>query len=74
MTFDGGGWTLIMASAGLGPDDQTESTSVQPGSASHLPAASVQALANGSEQVHIRTAGLAGTQSITRRRTSTGST
>jgi hypothetical protein len=59
-----GGWTLIMATNGIGPDGQSEGA-VTPGSASHVPIAIAQALAVVGSQVHIRTAGLIATESIT---------
>lgn len=60
-----GGWTMIMATGGVGPDMQTATTPVIPGSQRYMPSAAVQALANVSTQVHIRTEGLVATESIT---------
>jgi len=60
-----GGWTLVMASNRLSPDDQTVSTTVLPNSGTYLPVAFVRALAISGTQVHIRTAGLVATQSVT---------
>jgi hypothetical protein len=51
-----GGWTLIMASGALGPDDQRAETVVRPSSRTYLPLAYVQALAAISHEVRIRTA------------------
>jgi hypothetical protein len=66
MTFDGGGWTLVMASAGIGPALQMSGT-VVPQSGTHMPTTSMLALAATgiSSQIHIRTAGQATTASMT---------
>jgi hypothetical protein len=58
MDFDGGGWTLIMASGGLGTDNMVQQ-SVAPGQSllvngSYLRADIAQALAQMAEQVHVR--------------------
>ncbi|MEZ4403655.1 MAG: fibrinogen-like YCDxxxxGGGW domain-containing protein [Kofleriaceae bacterium] len=53
-----GGWTLIMASAGVAPADQATTTPVLPGVAAHLPKDRAIALAVVSTQVHIRTEGM----------------
>jgi hypothetical protein len=60
-----GGWTMVMASGGVGPSDQAESTTVGTGTATYLPVAFARALAANGTQVHIRTEGLAATESIT---------
>lgn len=60
-----GGWTMVMASASLGPAAQAELLTVDTASGSYLPVAIVQALAAISSQVHIRGEGLADTQSVT---------
>jgi hypothetical protein len=71
MTFDdgngggAGGWTLIESTSGkLGPDALAEGL-VAPGSAAYLPLATMISLANGASQVHIRSTGLAATESVT---------
>ena len=65
MDFDGGGWTLILATAdGMGPTDGTEGV-VLPGSNTHMPTATMLALAMVSSQVHLRSAGQAATRSAT---------
>jgi hypothetical protein len=66
MAFDGGGWTLIMASGGLGPVNQ-QSGVVAPASSTYMPSQTLLALAarGVSSQIHIRTAGQAATASIT---------
>jgi len=71
MTFDdgagggAGGWTLIESTAGgLGPSGLTEGP-VAPGSSAHLPLATMVALADGASQVHLRSTGLAATESVT---------
>jgi hypothetical protein len=66
MEFDGGGWTLIMATNRLGPVNQTGGI-VLPGSGTYLgPAVLLGLVASGvSSQVHIRTRGAATTRSIT---------
>jgi hypothetical protein len=60
-----GGWTLIMATNSLGPDFQTQASSVTPGSGTYLPLATVQALANIGTQVHLRSPGALATRSLT---------
>jgi|GEM_PF-6465520 len=62
MDFDGGGWTLILASNGK--TDLVEGPAT-PGAASYAPVAEVKAIAGASTQVHIRTAGDAANKSIT---------
>lgn len=66
MEFDGGGWTLIMASNRLGPVNQVAGF-VEPGSGTYMPPTNLLGLvASGvSSQVHIRTRGAATTRSIT---------
>lgn len=60
-----GGWTLIESTFnGLGPDGLTQGV-VAPGTASYMPADTMKALANLSSKVHLRTTGLAATESIT---------
>lgn len=60
-----GGWTLIESTFnGLGPSGLTEGV-VAPGTASYLPLDTMKAIANLSSKVHLRTAGLAATESIT---------
>jgi hypothetical protein len=68
MTYDGGGWTLIMATNGVGPDSQSAGL-VYGASGTYMPAPRMLALAaNGvSSQIHIRTANEQATQSITSR-------
>ncbi len=59
MTLDGGGWTLLLDSNAEGPRYLTEATPgldvVRLNSASYLPTAYMQALADLSHQVHLRT-------------------
>ena len=59
MTFEGGGWTLVLSSNGLGPDQLIESgpLPVQPGSATHFELSLMQRLAGVSRSVHVRTRG-----------------
>ena len=57
MTFEGGGWTLVLSSDGLGPDQLTESVVVAPGSSRHLDLELTRLLARLSRSVHIRTQG-----------------
>jgi hypothetical protein len=66
MDFDGGGWTLIMATNALSTDNQTVGT-VALSSGSHLALATTLALAaNGvSSQIHIRSHANAAAKSIT---------
>jgi len=66
MDFDGGGWTLIMASNSLGTDAQTVGV-VALSSGSHLALGTTLALAaqGVSSQIHIRTHASAATASIT---------
>ena len=71
MTFDDGagagigGWTLIESIAGkLGPMGGAEGA-VAPGTSTYLPLATMEALAMGGTQVHLRSTGLAATESIT---------
>jgi hypothetical protein len=56
MSYDGGGWTMIMASNGLGPGAQSPGN-VAPSSGTYMPVATVLALAaqGVSSQIHIRT-------------------
>ena len=54
MTGDGGGWTMFHSSAGVGPDLMAPGD-VLPGTSTYLPTAAMQALANASTQVRIRT-------------------
>lgn len=62
MSFDGGGWTLISTNAG----DLVENPStVTPDVPAHMAFAAVSALANSSNQIHIRTKNLQATESIT---------
>jgi len=66
MTFDGGGWTLILRSGGQGTSTLVERTPLLlSGPTGYVPGARVQRLAQQAQRVHIRTAGLASTQSIT---------
>ena len=69
MTYDdgngAGGWTLIESiQSGKSPESTTFAT-VMPGTTTAMPLATVEALAAVSTQVHIRTPGMASTQSIT---------
>jgi len=66
MTFDGGGWTLVMASNALGPAAQSPGN-VAPSSGTYMPVGTLQALAASgvSSQIHIRAAGQATVASIT---------
>jgi hypothetical protein len=71
MTFDDGngggvgGWTLIQSFAGMmGPSGGAEGA-VAPGTSTYLPLATMEALATAGTQVHIRSTGLAATESIT---------
>jgi hypothetical protein len=66
MTFNGGGWTLVMASNGSGPDEQTSGV-VALSSGTYMPVATTLALARQgvSSQIHIRSAGQAAFASIT---------
>jgi len=59
MTFEGGGWTLVLSSGGLGPDDLDESgnLAVAPGSSTYFEAELTGLLAQLSRSVHIRTQG-----------------
>jgi hypothetical protein len=57
MTFEGGGWTLVLSSDGLGPDQLTQSVAVAPGSSTYLEVGLTRALARLSRSVHIRTQG-----------------
>lgn len=60
-----GGWTLIESTfGGLGPSGLTEGL-VAPGTSSYMPADTMKALANVASKVHLRTTGLAATESIT---------
>lgn len=65
MDFDGGGWTLIVAT----PDDMGPGTGspgvVLPGTNTYMPVDTMIALATVSSQVHVRTAGQAATRSAT---------
>jgi hypothetical protein len=66
LAFEGGGWTLIMASNGLGPSNQTPGI-VTPSSGTYMPVATMMALAaeSVSSRIHIRSAGQAAFASIT---------
>ena len=66
MDFDGGGWTLIMATNSLGTDNQTVGV-VAPSSGSHLALGPTVALAamGVSSQIHIRSHANAAAASIT---------
>ncbi len=66
MDFDGGGWTLIMATNSLGTDNQTVGV-VALSSGAHLPLGTTVALAaqGVSSQIHIRSHAQAATKSIT---------
>ena len=68
MTYDGGGWTLIMATNAIGPDAQSPGI-VSVGLGTYMPASRMLALAaqGVSSQIHIRSAGLAASESITSR-------
>jgi lysophospholipase L1-like esterase len=69
MTFsDGtatGGWTLVESIQANNSPSNTLAGSVTPGTTTAMPLATVKALAALSAQVHIRTPGMASTQSIT---------
>jgi len=64
--YQGGGWTMIESSNGVGPINQTEGM-VARGTSTYLPAALMQAVAapGVSGQVHIRTQDQEATRSIT---------
>lgn len=64
MTYDGGGWTLLMATGEMGPAALPVGT-VTPAAPGVAPVALMQALAQGAAAAHVRTAGAAATQSIT---------
>lgn len=65
MTYAGGGWTMIMASAGLAVDHQRELVSVSTGLGTYLPRSIVERLASLGHTVHVRLEGDAATGSIT---------
>ena len=65
MTYSGGGWTLLLATGEQGPALLAASAAVIPSAPGTLPVALAQALAQTATQVHIRSAGLAASQSIT---------
>ncbi|HEV3189505.1 MAG TPA: carbohydrate-binding protein, partial [Polyangiaceae bacterium] len=69
MTFsDGtgaGGWTLVESIQANNSPSNTVAGVVTPGTTTAMPVATVKALAGLSSQVHVRTPGMAGTQSIT---------
>ena len=60
-----GGWTLIESIQSGGNPASTTSGEVMEGTTTAMPLATVEALALVSEQVHIRTPGMASTQSVT---------
>jgi hypothetical protein len=63
MTFEGGGWTLIMSSNGIGPQDQTRADGdlvVEPQTGRYMTYERVLALAAAATQVHIRSGGPGG--------------
>jgi len=62
MTFDGGGWTLFFVQPAVGGSVEGIPA---PGGNQYLPVATTRALALLGSQVHIRTAGLALTRSLT---------
>jgi len=62
MTFDGGGWTLFFVQPTVGGSVEGPS---EPGGNAYLPVAVTEALAALGTQVHIRTAGMASTRSVT---------
>ncbi len=65
MDFDGGGWTLIVSTAGgMGPATSTPGM-VLPGTHVHMPLEVMTVLADASSQVHVRTTGEATTRSAT---------
>lgn len=60
-----GGWTMILSTVDTkGPTNLTEGP-VLAASAAYLPLATMQAFANAASQVHIRSTGLAATESVT---------
>ncbi len=57
MTYDGGGWTLILSTANqAGPADLSEGA-VSLGSSAYVPQGTMVAIANASSQLHLRSAG-----------------
>lgn len=65
MDYDGGGWTLVVSTAGgAGPDTLAEGE-VAPGDAKYVSPDVLSALALGASQVHVRTPGAAATESVT---------
>lgn len=69
MDFDDGtgkgGFTLILSTANKDGAAGTAEGNVAPGSSAHLPLATMQAFATLAKQVHVRSTGLAATESIT---------
>jgi cysteine-rich repeat protein len=65
MEFQGGGWTLIMATRFFGPEDVPFNDQAISGVPSRLGVRDVAALARSSGQVHIRAEGQAATRSMT---------
>jgi hypothetical protein len=59
MSFEGGGWTLVLSSNGLGPSELSESAdgAVLPLSSTYLAPELTSALARSARSVHIRTRG-----------------
>lgn len=60
-----GGWTLVLSTNASGPVSLSPAAPVLVGSARYLTAARAQALALAATQVHLRTAGMFATRSIT---------
>ena len=66
MSFDGGGWTLVVSTTGAGPEESTEGE-VLPGDTKHMSEEHLVPLALAASQTHIRTHERADDRSVTSR-------
>lgn len=65
MTFDGGGWTMILSTADGGSPYTATAGDVLPGTTAYLPEIPMENLASQSAQVHVRTRDTEASRSIT---------